>query len=75
MNLKNALIDKNVTINVQAIFGGIDILMPSNVRVVVDVTPILGGVDNGTRMPLGADENTPTVFIRGTCLFGGLDVK
>ena len=75
LNLKNALIDKNVTINVQAIFGGIDILMPSNVRVVVDVTPILGGVDNGTRMPLGADENTPTVFIRGTCLFGGLDVK
>ena len=75
LNLKNAVIRKNITIEVKAIFGGIDILMPSNVRVVVDVTPILGGVDNGTRTPLGADENTPTVFIRGTCLFGGLDVK
>ncbi len=75
MNLKNALIRKNVTIEVKAVFGGIDIIMPADVRVVVDVTPILGGVENGTRTPLGADENTPTVFIKGTCLFGGLEVK
>ena len=75
LNLKNAVIQRNVTIDVKAVFGGIDILMPGNVRVVVDVTPILGGVENGTRTPLGADENTPTVFIRGTCLFGGVEVK
>ena len=75
LNLKNAVIRRNVTIDVKAVFGGVDILMPSNVRVVVDVTPILGGVENGTRTPLGADENTPTVFIRGTCMFGGLDIK
>ena len=75
LNLKNAVIKRNVTIDVRAVFGGIDILMPSDVRVVVDVNPILGGVENGTRTPLGADENTPTVFIRGTCLFGGVDVK
>lgn len=75
LNLKNAVIQRNVTVEVKAVFGGIDILMPSNVRVVVDVTPILGGVENGTRTPLGADENTPTVFVRGTCLFGGVEVK
>lgn len=75
LNLKNAIIQKNVTIDVKAVFGGIDILMPSNVRVVVDVTPILGGVENGTRTPLGADENTPTVYIKGTCMFGGVEVK
>lgn len=75
INLKNAMITKNVTIEVKAVFGGIDIIMPSNVRVVVDVTPIMGGVDNGTRTPLGADENTPTVYIKGTCIFGGVEVK
>lgn len=75
MNLKNALVKKNVTIDVRAVFGGIDIIMPAGVRVVVDVTPILGGVENGTRAPLGADENTPTVFIKGTCLFGGVEIK
>lgn len=75
LNLKNALIKKNVTVEVKAVFGGIDLVMPPNVRVVVDVTPILGGVENGTRTPLGADENTPTVYIKGTCLFGGVEVK
>lgn len=75
MNLKNALVKKNVTIDVRAVFGGIDIIMPAGVRVVVDITPILGGVENGTRAPLGADENTPTVFIKGTCLFGGVEIK
>ena len=33
-------------INCNAIFGGIDILLPSNVKVKLDVVPILGGVDN-----------------------------
>lgn len=75
LNLKNAVITKNVTIEVKAIFGGISLLMPSNVRVVVDVTPILGGVDNGACAPLGADENTPTVYIKGLCMFGGVEVK
>lgn len=75
LNLKNAIIRRNVTIEVRAVFGGIDLVLPSNVRVVVDVTPILGGVENGTRTPLGADENTPTVYIKGTCLFGGVEVK
>lgn len=75
MNLKNAVVTKNVTIEVKAAFGGISLLMPQNARVVVDVTPILGGVDNGAGMPLGADENTPTIYVKGTCMFGGVDIK
>ncbi len=75
MNLKNAVVTRNVTIEVKAVFGGISLIMPPNVRVVVEVTPILGGVDNGTRTPLGADENTPTIYVRGTCIFGGVDIK
>lgn len=75
MNLKNAVVTRNVTIEVKATFGGISLIMPPNVRVVVEVTPILGGVDNGTRTPLGADENTPTIYVRGTCVVGGVDIK
>lgn len=75
LNLKNAIITQNVTIEVKAVFGGIDILVPPDVRVVIDVTPVMGGVDNGTHAPLGADENTPTVYIKGSCVFGGIEVK
>ncbi|MBQ9767471.1 MAG: hypothetical protein IJW37_05175 [Lachnospiraceae bacterium] len=75
MNLKNAIVTRNTTIEVKAAFGGISLIMPPNVRVVVDVTPILGGVDNGARTPLGADENTPTIYVKGTCMFGGVEIK
>ena len=75
LNLKNAVITKNVTIEIKAVFGGVDILVPPDVRVVVDVTPIMGGVENGTHAPLGADENTPTVYIKGSCVFGCVEVK
>jgi len=73
--LKNAIINRDVVINVNVIFGGVDILVPENVRVIVEVNPILGGVENGTRSPLGADGNTPTVYIKGNCTFGGVEVK
>lgn len=75
LNLKNAIIQQNVTIDVKTIFGGIDILVPPDVRVVTEVNPILGGVENKAQSPLGADEKTPTIYIRGTCIFGGVEVK
>ena len=75
MNLKNAIIKENVTIQASTIMGGIDILLPSYVKVVVDCTPILGDVENLVTTPLGADENTPTVFIKATCVMGGIDIR
>ena len=75
MNLKNANIRDNVTIQACTIMGGIDIVLPSYVKVVVDCTPILGDVENLVTAPLGADKNTPTVFIKATCVMGGIDIR
>ena len=74
-NLKNAIIKENVTIQASTIMGGIDIVLPSYVKVVIDCTPILGEVENLVTTPLGADENTPTVFIKATCVMGGIDIR
>lgn len=75
LDLRNALINENVVIDAKAILGGIDIFVPNYVRVSIDCTPILGGVDDKTRTPMGANENTPTIFINATCVLGGIDVK
>lgn len=75
MNLKNAIINENVTIQASTIMGGIDIVLPSYVKVVIDCTPILGDVENLVTAPLGADENTPIVFIKATCVMGGIDIR
>lgn len=74
LNLKNAIIREDVTIEAKAVFGGIDILVPPNVRVMVDSTAVLGGIDNGVA-PQTSGKKVPTIYIKGTCVFGGVDVN
>lgn len=71
-DLRNAIIDSDVVINVCSVFGGIDIFLPDNVNVQVSSTSIFGGISNAKRVPV---EGGHTVYINGTCIFGGTDVK
>ena len=70
-DLRNAVIEKDCAIGVSAIFGGIDILVPSHINVKVSSNSIFGGVSNKTAVHADA----PTVYISGNCMFGGVDVK
>lgn len=72
-DIRNALINKDEIINASAIFGGITILVPSNVNVVVKSTPIFGGVSN--KSAKNNDTTLKTVYINGLCMFGGIDIK
>ena len=70
-DLRGAIIEKDCAIEVSAIFGGIDILVPPGVNVKVNTGCIFGGVSNKTAVCAGA----PTVYVGGTCIFGGGDIK
>lgn len=70
-DLRNALIEKDCAIKVSAVFGGIDILVPSNVNVKVDSTSIFGGITNKT----DSYKDAPTIYINGICMFGGVEIK
>lgn len=70
-DLRNAVIEKDCAIQVTAVFGGIDILVPSNVNVKVSSNSIFGGVSNKTSFV----KDAPTIYIGGTCMFGGVDIK
>lgn len=71
-DLRNAVINRDCVIKCSAIFGGIDIFVPQNVNVKVNSTSIFGGVSNKAN---NSSANTVTVYIEGTCLFGGVDIK
>lgn len=73
IDLRDAVIDEDVVINATAIFGGIDIIVPSHVRVKVSNVPIFGGVDN--KAAYSADPDAPTIYLNSTCMFGGIDIK
>lgn len=72
LDLRNAVIEKEAVIKASAIFGGITILVPSDVTVKVKSTPIFGGVSNKASQN---KENTKILYIDAFCLFGGVDIK
>jgi len=75
LDLRNAVLNKNAVIETTCILGGVDIFVPSNVKVVVNCTPILAGVDSNVIAPSNTSGETYTLFINGTCILGGIDVK
>lgn len=70
-NLRGAIIENDCVIKVCCAFGGIDIMVPENVKVVTNVTCLFGGID-----VIKNDKNAEhTIYIEGMCMFGGVDIK
>jgi predicted membrane protein len=66
------------TLEVNAIFGGAEIRVPETWSVEFHGQTIFGGYSDKTRMVTTADPNGPkhkTLFITGTTMFGGVEVK
>lgn len=67
------MIEQDCVIQASAVFGGIDILVPDNVNLKVSSNSIFGGVSN--KVGLYQSGTLPTIYIKGICLFGGVDIK
>jgi predicted membrane protein len=69
-----ALADNKATIELTAIFGGIEVFVPSDWEVVVDSSSIFGAVEDKHKAAL-PEEKKATLFIRATAMFGGIEIK
>ena len=67
------LVDGRGEVDVYAMWGGIDLLVPREWRVVSEVTPILGVFQDSTEVP--QDPLAPTLLIRGSVVMGGIEVR
>lgn len=73
LDLRDAIIDRDVEIAATAVFGGIDIYVPRGVFVKINNIPIFGGVSDKTGYV--KDPNTFTIYLNSTTMFGGIDIK
>ena len=73
LRLEKANITKDTIINANAIFGGIEITVPTNVNIKVKSTPIFGGTTNKSKTQY--NESLPTLYINSTAIFGGVEIK
>ena len=73
-DLRSAIIEEDVLINACSIFGGVDILVPDNVKVKIKSSSIFGGVDEKKKNKIDNNE-AHTIYINATCIFGGAEIK
>ncbi len=63
-------------IEITCIFGGTTIIVPESWSVILDITPILGGFSDARKIRGDViKDNTRTLIIRGTVIFGGGEIK
>lgn len=75
LNLSGAILYHDVTVEAIAVLGGIDIIAPQNARVIVQGKPLLGSVDHHVKRNAPAvAADAPVVFVKATCIMGGIDI-
>lgn len=73
LDLRDAIINSDVEISATAVFGGIDIYVPSGVHVKVNNIPFLGGVNYKSQNR--PDPTAYSIYLNSTTLLGGIDIK
>ena len=74
IDLRDAQIaDEGATIEVFAMWGGIEIMVPGDWSVAISATPVMGGVEDARKM-VGSDP-TKRLLIKGMVLMGGVEIR
>lgn len=73
IDLRNADMEEDsMILETAAIMGGIDIRVPGHWQVVMQGTPVLGGMDNKTTSP---ENSVKRLFVRGSAIMGAVEIK
>lgn len=73
LDLRKATIKKSATINLFALMGGVELVVPRGVIVKNRTNAILGGIENKTDQDITKD--SPTLTITGDVILGGVEIK
>lgn len=73
LDLRDAHIKESATLDIFTAFGGIEMRVPEGWVVKVTGLPLFGGWEDKTTAP--KNKQAPTLHIKGTCLFGGVEIK
>jgi hypothetical protein len=75
LDFREALFPPGVTeLNVMALMGGVDIVVPPGLRVECEGFGVLGGFDDLNQDGDPGDPNRPTLLVRGIAIMGGVDI-
>lgn len=73
LDLRNAKIKDGSVIEAAAVFGGVTILIPEDLKVEIKSTSVFGGVTDKTKSKEKNDK--VTLYVNGSAIFGGVEIK
>ncbi len=73
LDLRGAIINEDVMLNVDCKFAGLVIDAPTDMLVKVIAGSTFGGVDDKRRVVV--TDHTHTLYISGSCVFSGIEIK
>ena len=62
-------------IYVFALMGGVEIIVPPNVRLESDGFAIMGGFEDQLKDPASGDPNVPLIRVHGVAIMGGVEAR
>jgi hypothetical protein len=76
LDLREATLTAEVTdIYVFAIWGGVEIIVPPDVRLESDGFAIMGGFEDQLKEPASRDPNAPLIRVHGMAIMGGVEAR
>ena len=76
LDLRDATLTAPVTdIWVFALMGGVEIIVPPNVRLESDGFAIMGGFEDQLKEPASGDPNVPLIRVHGLAIMGGVEAR
>ena len=73
MDLREAVITEDEEIDIHTFMGGVELLVPADVNVIVKSRSFIGGVGNDTAMC--SDKGAHSLHITASNFFGGVSIK
>ncbi len=76
VDLRNSTADpKGASLDLTVAFGGVDIIVPENWEIDINLIPVFGGVEDKTAQKKSSDEKAPRLTLTGFVMFGGAEIK
>ena len=74
INLMKADIQQPILLEVNNVFGGAKLIVPSNWDVKNEVTAVFGGIEDKRTINTGIPDPEKIIVLKGTCVFGGIEI-
>jgi predicted membrane protein len=74
INLMKADIQQPINLEVNNVFGGAKLIVPSNWDVKNEVTAVFGGIEDKRAINSTTADPGKIIVLKGTCVFGGIEI-